>query len=95
MTYKRVREAWEQRRPKGRSTGCTYWNKIAKAIDKQIEIRPKQYKTPEDPLFICAICGSTFIVQHFSQGVSSRMSYCPNCGQKQLWEETEVDDGNY
>lgn len=52
------------------------------AIEKQIPKKPVEYKGNPDNIFVCAKCGSTFI-----KGKYNKRTYCPNCGQMQLWEE--------
>lgn len=59
------------------------------AIEKQVPLKIK----PHDPGFNCAkcVCGYTFSVHHgngyYSLPEKRKTNYCPDCGQRLLWEE--------
>lgn len=59
------------------------------AIEKQVPLKIK----PHDPGFNCAkcVCGHIFSVYHgngyYSLPEKRKTNYCPDCGQRLLWEE--------
>lgn len=56
------------------------------AIEKQVPLKIK----PHDPGFNCAkcVCGHIFSIHHGNGYYSlPETNYCPDCGQRLLWEE--------
>lgn len=53
----------------------------SKALEKQIPVAPDVYEAHPYPLYMCRVCGSTFVRNQFG----NEMKYCPECGQKQEW----------
>lgn len=56
------------------------YNNAIEALEKQIPVKPKEFKGYPDNIFLCDKCGSTFV-----NGKHNKKLYCSNCGQRQLW----------